>query len=97
MSSLFTRAVLINAIASEACIKANYGILFCTTHHIMYVMITYNTYIISIYYTSFPPFVDITLLRESDVVIILCYTSNKHSKVIQILLCYAGATDGGFH
>jgi hypothetical protein len=44
--------------------KANYGILFCTTHHVMYDMITYNMYIISIYYTSFPPFVDITLLRE---------------------------------
>lgn len=82
VSILFTTAVLINAIASESCIKANYGILFCTSYHVMYVMITYNMYIISIYYTIFPPFVDITLLRESDVVSILCYTSNIHSKVI---------------
>ena len=81
VSILFTRAVLINAIA-EACIKANYGILFCTSYHVMYAMITYNMCIISIYYTIFPPFVDITLLRESDVVSILCYTSNIHSKVI---------------
>jgi hypothetical protein len=81
-SILFTRAVLINAIASEACIKANYGMLFCTSYHVMYVMITYNNmYIISIYYTISPHFVDITLLRESNEVSILCYTSKIHSKV----------------
>ena len=60
VSILFTRAVLINAIASEACIKANYGILLCTSYHVMYVMITYYMYIISNYYALYVMYVMIT-------------------------------------